>query len=495
MIALGTLAAVLSVVAGPQWSAPVQLSAPSRALGAELALSLNGDALVVWDQEVGADCATSPAALSCIHVVTATGRPAPAGQWSPPIALNRPGVGSRPRPAIDGTGQAAVIWVHDIGVDRVLQATYRSGGVTGTWPEPSDLSDYVRSVTDHDVRLDNDGNAYVTWREGSSAVRYQRRPLWSGVWDGAKPFSNVATGGPALDVTTAAWTEAGQIVWSDIPSRGANVVPAVAGTTPTGAIDIVGHTIVFTATGSVGTLVEGSLCCGFGYTPTAKVIGQARDSDSEPRVVESGVGPVAAWIGPQGVQAVDGNDVSGTWSAPITLARDPAASDVQIAAAQSGNAVAVWISGAGTVQAALRPAATRTWQPAVTISGSGASHPRVALDMKSDALVVWNRTAGDTVIVESADLLATGPFVRLIAPKRIRVRQRARFDAFAIPWATAVTGTPYWEFGDGKTAVGASVRHTYTRRGRYTVTVMQTDALGDRTIARATVTVVRRARR
>jgi PKD domain len=492
VIALGTLAAVIAVTAGPQWSAPLQISASQRALGPELALSRGGHALVVWDQEVGADCPTSPAALSCIHVVTATERPAPAGIWSPPIALNRPGVGARPRPAVNDKGQAAVIWVHDIGVDRVLQATYRRGDPTATWPEPSDLSDDVRSISDHDVRLDPDGSAYVTWREGSSSVRSQWRPVWSGVWDGAKPLSDVATGGPALDITDAAWTEAGRIVWSDIPFGGPNVLLPTAGTAPTGAIDFGGHTVVFTATSSPGTVVEGSICCGFGSTPTVKVIGQARDSGSEPRVAASGIGPVATWAGPQGIEAVDG---SVAWSAPVTLARDPAASDPQIAAAESGNAVAVWLSGAGTVQAALRPAATRTWQPAVTISEPGASHPRVAVDMKSDVLVVWNQTTGDNVEVESSSLSASGPLLRLLAPKRAHVHRRAIFDAYALPWFAPIVNSPEWDFGDGKTATGARVQHAYARRGLYTVSVTQTDASGGRTTARVTVTVVPRARR
>jgi PKD domain len=490
MIAFSAFAAALAV-ASPQWSTPVQISQGDRALGPELAINSSGDALVVWDQEVGAVCPTMPANPSCMHIVELAERPSTTSPWQAPIELNRPGIGARPRPAINASGDAAVIWVHDIGVPRVLQATYRRGP-TGEWPNPNDLSEYVLGVTNHEVALTDTGTAYVTWAERTDsgvAARYEVRT--AGIWGAAKKLSDNVIGGPALfaqspDFAGAAWAEPGQIVEADIPDlRSRTAVEPTPGTTPTGDPDLSGG-IVFPATGPSGAVVEGVL------GPTVEVLGAARDS-AGPRVA----GSVAVWVAPSGVQASDGNSVDGTWSVPVTLARDAGASGPQIAIDPKRNAVAVWISGAGTVQASIRSAATRVlWTPAVTLSGAGASSPRVHIDAGGNAVAVWNRTAGDHVVVESSQLAATGPLLQqLVVPKRARVRHRVAFSVRPLPWASALAGLPVWRFGDGKSATGASVRHAFARPGRYKVTVTQADAAGGTATGSAAIRIVRRARR
>ena len=62
------------------------------------------------------------------RAVEATTRPAGSGAWQPPIEVARPGIGALPRAAIDPAGDIAIVWVHDIGQDRVLQATIRPAG-------------------------------------------------------------------------------------------------------------------------------------------------------------------------------------------------------------------------------------------------------------------------------------------------------------------------------------------------------------------------------
>src|SRR5512132_1071245 len=99
-LALLLLAASLLFAAGaagaPAWLTAVSISGGDRALGPELALNGSGDALVVWDQEVGADCPTMPASPSCVHVVTASARGPGSTSWGPPLEIARPGVGARP---------------------------------------------------------------------------------------------------------------------------------------------------------------------------------------------------------------------------------------------------------------------------------------------------------------------------------------------------------------------------------------------------------------
>jgi hypothetical protein len=181
----------------------------------------------------------------------------------------------------------------------------------------------------------------------------------------------------------------------------------------------------------------------------------------------------------------------------VTLSRDEAAGNPRIAVDSKRNAVAVWISGAGKVQAAIRSGATGVlWTRPVTLSGSGASSAHVAIDAAGNAVAVWNRTDGDHVVVESSQLSATGPLLQqLVVPKRARVRRRVAFSVRPLPWAAPLSGLPVWRFGDGRSAAGASTAHAYARPGRYTVTVTQADAAGGTATATTQITIARRARR
>jgi hypothetical protein len=147
--------------------------------------------------------------------------------------------------------------------------------------------------------------------------------------------------------------------------------------------------------------------------------------------------------------------------------------------------------------ASIRSAATRAlWQPPVKLSGPEASSARVAIDAGGNAVAVWNRTSGDRIVVESSQLAATGPLLQqFVVPKRARVRRRVVFSVRPLPWASDLSGLPVWHFGDGKSTTGASVRHAYTRPGRYTVTVTQADTAGGTATATAQIRIVKRARR
>jgi PKD domain len=492
MIGFGVLAAAIAVAA-PQWSTPVQISAGDRALGPELAMNAAGDAVVVWDQEVGADCPTMPASLFCIHIVELAERPSSASAWKAPIELNRPGIGSRPRPAIDANGDAAVIWVHDIGVPRVLQATYRRGP-NGEWPNPNDLSKYVLGVMNHEVVLTDDGNAYVTWREHTDSgdtARWEQRV--AGIWGAANKLADNVVGGPALRV--GRFTNQAETVWAEDAGVIEDTLPwdsrVAFGATPRGDPAIASKPGSIAVVFATGSAVAGALCCTLGFsTPT--LIGTGAD----PKVAMNGPSTVAVWLGATGVQAAEGFLDNATWSPPATLSRDADASDPHVAVDANGNAVAVWLGGNGTVQAAIRPATTRLWQPAATVSETRALSPRVAIDAAGNALAVWNQASPDHIVVESSELFTSGPILqRLHVPARGRVHRRIAVSVLPSPWGTPLSGPAVWRFGDGKSATGASVAHAYARPGRYTVTVTQADASGGTASASATIRIVRRARR
>jgi hypothetical protein len=82
--------------------------------------------------------------------------------WQSPVEVGRPGVGNRPRVAINDAGSAAILWVHDIGDDRVVQAKLRPGP-SGAWPNANDLSGTPREVRNHAIGLDGAGDAVAVW--------------------------------------------------------------------------------------------------------------------------------------------------------------------------------------------------------------------------------------------------------------------------------------------------------------------------------------------
>ncbi|TML66109.1 MAG: hypothetical protein E6G22_00790 [Actinobacteria bacterium] len=201
----------------PTWLAPTGLTTSGRVAAASLAVAATGEAVAVWDREVGSVCADQPANPACVHVVEARSRAAGAHEWAPPVEIARPGVGAAPQVAVDPRGDAVAVWSHDIGVDRVLQASVRTGP-TGTWQEPVDLSEPATSIGAHPVALDGTGDAIAAWADATT-VRAESRLAASGVWGSPVPLSRsgrAAPVGPSLGVDAAgdavvAWSLSGVV--------------------------------------------------------------------------------------------------------------------------------------------------------------------------------------------------------------------------------------------------------------------------------------------
>jgi PKD domain-containing protein len=510
-LALGTRAA-----SAPTWSAVTRLSTGDRALGPEMALNALGNGIVVWDDWVGT-CA-NPAALECIHIVEAASRGS-GGPWAAPIEISRPGVGSGPQVAIDGTGDAAILWVHDIGRDRVVQATYRKG-LNGSFPEPSDVSEPIREVRDQSIGLDGVGDAVAAWAERYSpepdshfAIRVAIRSASTGAWAAAvtlAPSEGNLFGGPSLAVTPAGlaavtWIQDGfpRVALGDIRlgswSTPQDVSQGSGGATvgrPGVAMDEAGDVVVaWPASGDELRAAYFSRARG-AWDPQRR-IGDFRGLGRPSLAIDTTGGALAVWPSPRGLESASRATETGIWSSP-RLISDPR-SDVNTAALAldpRGNAVALWTAGArGALQTALRPGATGEWMPPTRLSDDGAASPRVGMDATRTALAVWMRFSGGPASapyfhVETAQLDGAGPVIqRLRAPHRVTRGARASFSVDVVPWATPLAGRPSWRFGDGGVATGARVTHRYRRFGRYAVAVIQADAGGNSTTTRATVVV------
>jgi hypothetical protein len=457
------VAALAVSAAAPSWTEPRVLSDTDRALGPELALSSSGAALAVWDAETGPDCAQSPASLTCIHTVEVAARDGSGGGWGSPDRIARPGVGALPRVALNDAGRAAVIWVHDIGRDRVLQATYRTGPTT-PFPNPSDLSAAVLGVRNHHVALDRAGNAAVVWAEdhgGAFDVAAEMRSAASGVWGAPVVLSTgAASAGPSLAVSPggeafAIWVEgaAVQVARGNLAtgswespvalSRNAGVDAAIA-------VNAAGDAVAIWALGDRPG-VEASIRPAGGPwgDPVALPDGAQFPASAGPDVGFGADGTaVAVWVsGGTSLQSLRSaaRARGGSWSRPVEVASGHA-SDPNVSVDPQGNAIAVWTDRARLL-AAVRPVAAGAWQPA-EVSSAEVSAPRVALDAAGKGLAVWNLRSGDLIPVLTADFAASWE-PTLDNTRLPAVRGRARVGRTVVCNRGAWAGTVPIHYGYG----------------------------------------------
>jgi hypothetical protein len=513
VVAVGIVLPLAGVAgASPKWQAPVRLSPSDRALGPELAVNAVGDGVVVWDHEEGADCPTQPASLSCIHIVEAVTRSHGATAWGAPIEVARPGIGALPSAAIDPAGDIAIVWVHDIGQDRVLQATIRPAG-GATWPNANDLSGTPLEIKNHAIALDGGGNAVAVWAQRDSTNFYvvgDLRPAAGGVWLAPVALSSTgadATAGPALALVPSgealvAWIDGGALrvvrgnaatgFW-DVP-----LTPAGGGINADTDVDVAlnpsGDAVAvwsWRRSAAGPNIVQAAFRPAGGNWGAVVDLGSAGAGRSRVQGAINNAGSIAAvWLDGSTLKGAGRARSTGNWSASAAIATNVAASGASIAMNPAGNAVGTWSNSVtGAIRAAIRPAGG-AWQPPVRVSSPASGAARVVIDAASRAVAVWNRPNAQLVFAEATDLAPTGPVLAAVhIPAKSRRGVKATFSASPRAWALPLSGAPIWRFGDGKSAVGASVKHAYNSTGTFTVSVSQSDSSGVKSTATRKVTV------
>jgi hypothetical protein len=424
--ALGALVAVAGAGAMPHWTGE-QLVAGGLAVAPDIAVNASGRAIAVWDDETGADCATAPASLGCIHTVTVRDKPAAGAAWAGKSGIAKPGVDSRPVVAIDGAGTAAVLWVHDIGDNRVVQAVVRDTPA-GQWPNAEDISKEVLSVGAHELALDDAGDDVAVWVQRTASGPELREALRLAAlrfWGAARLLSSGAvTGGASLAVTgggdaVVVWIENGVVkaVRGDLHADSWS--PAVPLSSSNG--EAVGDPVV--AVNARGDAVAvwqwrdrpngqsivqaASAPARASWTP-AKDLGNAGTGvvAAPQAAIDTGGNRLVTWLAVPGptLQSAAATP-AGTWSRAAAVVTR-AAAQPRLAMDPNGNALAVWIDVASAAaRASVWPAVARAWQPAVTLSSAGASAPRLGTDDAGGAVAVWNEGTGGKVTVMAADLL------------------------------------------------------------------------------------------
>jgi chitodextrinase len=165
-----------------------------------------------------------------------------------------------------------------------------------------------------------------------------------------------------------------------------------------------------------------------------------------------------------------------SWSAPaaltgpLTTRGSAALPDVST----GGDAVATWLGGGSDTAVILTRSAGGAF--ATTPVPTGCASPSMAIDDDGDAIQGCATDAG--VVVETLD--ATAPTLRALrAPNHPRARRRQTFHVRALDaWQALAARQITWRLGDGGTATGPTVQHTFRKPGAYTVSVVATDDAG-----------------
>jgi hypothetical protein len=430
---LGGSLVVVLLVAGaaramPSWTGSRSVSGSGGiAVDAELAVDASGRVVAVWDNETGPDCAATPASLTCVHTVETAYKLGEGAGWDSPHQISRPGVGARPQAAIDNAGDVALLWVHDIGRDRVVQATLRRS-TEAAFPDPNDLSKEVLEVKSHHIALDDAGDAVAVWAQRPAAtfeVRAEVRPARLGYWGVADLLSRGEVGGgPSLAVTgsgeaLAVWIENGVVeaaaanvadgTWSQ-PLR-LSSASGEAGGDPVVAVNRRGDAVVLwqwrdrPRDPSVVQAAFRPAGGSWGSPAAIETVGLPFGSNPQVGIDDAG-NAVAVWLGGAAgtpLRAASRDYKTGAWTRPVDVSAT--ISEPQLAVDPGGNAVAVWINAAGkTAAASVRPIGG-IWQPTVPLSSLAASDPRVAMDGGGGAVAIWREGSGQQIGVEGADLV------------------------------------------------------------------------------------------
>jgi PKD repeat protein len=140
------------------------------------------------------------------------------------------------------------------------------------------------------------------------------------------------------------------------------------------------------------------------------------------------------------------------------------------------------------IQSAFMPTGD-AWQAPVNLSGEGASFPEVAFDGQADAIAVWDSGNATNNEIQSVGYVATGPVLNGVSiPDEGTVGQPVTFSVAPLDvWS--IPGETNWSFGDGISASGTSVTHTYTAAGTYEVILHSADTLGNVTSTVSKITI------
>ena len=373
------------------WSDIEPLSAPSRAkIKQDPAVALDdaANAFAVWPNTLDStDEALTMAQLKARRFDAAS------GAWEPAVRLSvRHGVAVYPTVAVDGRGNALVVWYqylpdgpedvrhHDNAFVAMYARRFDAG--TGRWDgEPIQLSERRVNRTgpfagSPRVRFDARGDATVLWAEAVEERRHvihsRRYDAQSRTWTPAITLSDGGNSAFSADLATAASGDTTAVWVESLAGRG-DVVRSKRYDAQTGQWDAVASDLT-------------------GAVPTARFARVAVDGTGNATAVWSQFGSERR--SKVGIARYDA--AAGRWTpAPVSLSAESIRTiRPQVAADDEGNVVATWsgfaADGTERVQATRFDAATEHWLAAPAVmSPERSTSSQVALGAGGDGYITW----------------------------------------------------------------------------------------------------------
>ncbi len=427
------------------WTAGVPISGTSaEGMAQAVAMNAAGKAVAVWSRLTGG------------HWVMETATRQPNGNWSAAAPLSELDEdSSSPAVAVNGSGDAVAGWVR---FDGTVQASVRLGAAG--WAPHDDLGIADVGFGAPQVAIDPDGSAVLVTtytQHDHQSVQRAERPA-AGEWTNLQTVSP-----PDSRRHQLAANADGEMLLAWMTDEGD---------------DATVQSIARSASGAWGAA---QMVPRTGIEVRALALGPTGDAIA---VVELEAG---------GALMSSSRPAGGTWVNAIGLHADHITAIPQVRLDSGGNATVAW-SWAGGVQTLDKPAAglwttPKDWQDIDVENARAAS---IAMDSAGNAVLVWDHiTYTDAAWkVQAVVRDAAGPAITSATIPKTAVRGRG--VAFAVsasdPW-TPLAGDPFWTFGDGATATGANVKHSYAARGTFIVRVRQSDSAGNTTMLTRTVKV------
>ena len=200
----------VSAWGGATWATPLNVTPVQP----QLAMDARGTTLMVFRDQVSA-------------TINAVARPGAAGHfslpasWSAPQVLSVPGDNvDQPQVAMDGGGDAVVVWRHVSGPATVQAVSRAADDPWSGWGAPQNLLVTASPVANPQVSANADGDVAVVWEQATAtAVMASVRPASAGATAAFPAAAELASGasaevGPAVAVdpagnAVAAWREDG----------------------------------------------------------------------------------------------------------------------------------------------------------------------------------------------------------------------------------------------------------------------------------------------
>lgn len=457
--------------AGGPFGDPVDAVVTTSDFG-DFAVATNprGDVLLAWSADTGGGASVSM-------------RPA-GGTFSAP-ALVAPSDGYTafvPSAALDDSGRGVVAWyesktVSDAGCNTILARSFARGSVYNVAPNGSLAGAGVvgsnngciidgGAAVDAPIVAANARGDVIAEVSVAYHVGWASRSLATGSLTGFGQTAGLSYS-PSVDIA-----DSGRFVVGDIESSKPIVRFGVAGAAPGSAIEA-GPALTGTPWALARTAASADVTVGFTDNPGA-------DKDYVPFLRSIAADGTSEALGPA---------VAPQFTAPNPV---PPLLDV----GGGGTAFMAWLSqeppaGARALRAVVRPVGAAPGA-AATISGDltqNVSSPKLTADGNGGALATFIRPDDTANRIWVTQYDANPPSITsLDGPASPQTGMPATYTAAAVDdWSGA---SLHWDFGDGATADGASVSHTFADAGARTVTVTATDGVGNQATRSLAITVV-----